>query len=88
MDCKELRITLNKFALSKRQLSTLLNYDYSYLASMVSREQEETKIPTHIETIVNLLFCLKIRDIDYISVLEEIYLGSNTINNNFKEDSL
>ncbi len=59
MDCKELRITLNKFALSKRQLSTLLNYDYSYLASMVSREQEETKIPTHIETIVNLLFCFK-----------------------------
>lgn len=71
MTCKELRVTLNKFSISKRQLSTLLNYDFTYLSSLSSREQDSSSIPVHIETIVNLLYYLKINNIDYVSVLKD-----------------
>ncbi len=71
MTPKELRITLNKFEISKRQLSSLLNYDFTYLSALSSREQETSSIPVHIETIINLLYYLKINNIDYISVLKD-----------------
>lgn len=84
MNYKELRVAINKFNLSKRQLSILLNHEPSYLGVMVSREDEDLKIPTHLETIVNLLFSLKVKNIDYISILQEIHLGSNNLTNNKK----
>jgi len=88
MNRKEFRVTINKFALSKRQLSILLNHESSYLATLVSRDEEKTEIPTHLETIVNLLFSLKIKNIDYTSILEEIHLGSSITRSKLKENTL
>lgn len=59
MTSKELRITLNKFEISKRQLGSLLNYDFTYLSALSSREQNFHPFPVHIETIINLLYCFK-----------------------------
>ncbi len=84
MTNKELRIILNKLPISKRELSKLLGYDSTYLSTLSSREQQDKTniIPTHIETIINLICYLKTKNIDFIDVLKSFKNDSQKTNLN------
>lgn len=71
MEIRELRITLNKLGLSKRKLSKALGYNETYFSSLVSRKEQSTVVPKHIETIIGLLYTLKINNIKYENAIAQ-----------------
>lgn len=84
MNCKELRIHLNKLRITKRKLSLLLNHHPSFLSSIVSRTEETDEAPNHVSLIVHLIMSLDANGIDYVKVLEEAQKSNN--NNNEKHE--